>query len=382
MSRLVEPQNPLARALSCSLSRGARKLPAGSGLEPVATAFAVHVKLGQGSGWAVIDTFRALLLEETNGRTTASVRELRRDQLPEGDVVVSVVYSSLNYKDGMAILGKGKIVRTFPFVPGIDLAGTVVESSSASYKPGDPVILTGWGVGERHWGGFAQLARVRSEWLTPLPAGMSLKHAMGFGTAGFTAMLCVMALERAGMAPGSAVVVTGAGGGVGSVAVALLSRLGYRVVASTGRPELHDYLRGLGASEILDRRVLAEPSTRPLESERWGGAVDTVGGTTLTGLLRAMAYGTSVAVCGLAGGPELSTTVYPFILRGVNILGVDSVRFPAEKRPAVWQRLAQTVPAEVLDQMIQVIPLEELPQAADDILAGRIRGRVVVDPNL
>lgn len=211
---------------------------------------------------------------------------------------------------------------------------------------------------------------------------MSLKHAMGLGTAGFTAMLCVMACEQAGMTPGGRdVVVTGAGGGVGSVAVAILSRLGYRVVASTGRPELRDYLYGLGAAEILDRRVLAEPSDRPLESERWGGAVDTVGGTTLAGLLRAMAYGASVAVCGLAGGPELSTTVYPFILRGVNILGIDSVRFPAEKRPAVWQRLAQILPAEVLDQMIQVIPLEEVPRAAADILAGRIRGRVVVDPN-
>lgn len=328
------------------------------------------------------ETFRALVLDQNGDEVRASVQECGRNDLPAGDVLVSVAYSSLNYKDALAVTGQGRIVRAYPFVPGIDFAGTVVESQSPAYQTGDRVVLTGWGVGERHWGGYAQLARVKSEWLVPLAAGLDLKQAMGLGTAGLTAMLCVMALQEKGLDPGGReVAVTGAAGGVGSVAVALLARLGCTVVASTGRTDTHDYLRSLGAAEIIGREVLATLSNRPLESERWGGAVDAVGGATLAGLLRGMAYGSSVAVCGLAGGNDVQTTVFPFILRGVSILGVDSVMCPLERRRAAWARLARALAPAIFDQMVQVVPLRDVPELSRAILAGQVRGRVIVDVN-
>lgn len=326
--------------------------------------------------------FRALVLEQRDGSVAAEIRTLPDSALPAGDVLVDVAYSSLNFKDGLAVTGTGKVVRAYPMVPGIDLAGTVVQSESPDYKPGDKVILTGWGIGERHWGGYAQKARVKADWLIPLPEGLTLKQAMGIGTAGLTAMLCVMALEEHGLKPGGReVLVTGAAGGVGSLAVAILARRGYRVVASTGRASAHDFLRSLGAADVLDRSVLAAPSERPLESERWGGAVDTVGGTTLANVLKAMAYGTSVAACGLAGGSSLPATVFPFILRGVNLLGIDSVLCPKARRQEAWSRLAAELTAEVLDQVVQTVPLAEVPRLAAEILKGQIRGRVVVDVN-
>lgn len=326
------------------------------------------------------DQFKALVLTEADGAVRSEIKELSDSDLPDGDVLVSIAYSSLNYKDGLAVTGKGRVVRHYPMVPGIDFAGTVEESRSPEWKPGDRVILTGWEVGEKYWGGFAQKARARVEWLVPLPDGMSLEQAMGYGTAGFTAMLCVMALEEHGLTPGEhPVIVTGAGGGVGSVAVALLARLGHHVAASTGRPELHDYLAGLGAKEIVDRSAIAKPSGRPLESERWAGAVDTVGGDTLAALLPAMRAGSSVAACGVAGGPTLNTTVFPFILRGVSLLGINSVFVPLEQRRAAWERLARDIPADTLARITQTVPLADVPAMSEEILAGRVRGRVVVD---
>jgi acrylyl-CoA reductase (NADPH) len=326
-----------------------------------------------------IDTFDALVLEQRDGATRSAIQSLPAAALPEGDVLVSVAYSDLNYKDGLAITGRGKVVRNFPMVPGIDFAGTVVESRSPAYKPGDPVVLTGWGVGERHWGGHAQLARVKADWLVPLPAGLTFKQAMGIGTAGFTAMLCVIALEERGSRPGEReVLVTGAAGGVGSVAIAILAKLGYQVVASTGKLDAHEYLKSIGASKVIDR--LAPPG-KPLESERWGGAVDSVGGATLAALLPSMAYNSSVAAVGNAGGGELHTTVFPFILRGVGLLGVESVAVPPERRRGAWARLARDLPAEALDRMIQVAPLKDVPALSQEICEGRIRGRVVVDVN-
>jgi acrylyl-CoA reductase (NADPH) len=326
------------------------------------------------------DRFRALVLDQEDGATRAVLKDVPRDALPDGDVTVAVTYSSLNYKDGLAVTGQGRIVRSYPMVPGIDLAGTVVASESPDYKPGDEVVLTGWGIGERHWGGYAELARVKSAWLVPLPRGLTARQAMALGTAGFTAMLCVMALEDHGVGPsGRPVIVTGAAGGVGSVAVALLAQRGYTVAASTGRSELHDYLKGLGASEIVERATLAAPSTRPLESERWGGGVDTVGSTTLAAVLRTTAYGGSVAACGLAGGNDLPTTVLPFILRAVNLLGIDSALCPLDRRRTAWERLARDVPSDTLDRITQVAPLADVPRLAGEILQGRVRGRVIID---
>jgi acrylyl-CoA reductase (NADPH) len=328
------------------------------------------------------NSFKALILEERDGKPQAAVSELGRDALPDGDVLVQVAFSSLNYKDGMAITGQGRIIRNYPMVPGIDFSGTVIESSSPAYQQGDQVILTGWGVGERHWGGFAGMARVKADWLVKLPEGLSPHGAMTFGTAGFTAMLCVMALEDAGIAPGEReVVVTGAAGGVGSVAVALLARAGHNVTASTGRTEEHDYLTALGARQIIDRATLATASSRPLESERWAGGVDTVGGDTLASVLKGVAYGGAVAACGLAGGTSLNSTVLPFILRGVRLLGVDSVMCPRDRREAAWARLASEFPAELLAQVTQTIPLADLPAVAAQIMQGQVRGRVVVDVN-
>lgn len=330
------------------------------------------------------ETFNALVLDRVGERVAATIREVRRDELPEGDVLVAVEYSSLNYKDGLAVTGKGQIVRDYPMAPGIDLAGTVVESASPTFASGDQVVLTGWGVGERHWGGYAQLARVKSDWLMPLPAGLNAQQAMGIGTAGLTAMLCLLALEERGVAPASGdVVVTGASGGVGSIAVALLAQTGYTVTASTGRADAHDYLHLLGASNVLDRGALAAPpdSARPLGKGLWAGAIDTVGGSTLAGLLRTLAYGGSVAACGLPGGAALHTTVLPFILRGVSLLGIDSVQCPAARRRAAWDRLARDLPPETLDRIVQVAPLRDVPALSEEILQGRVRGRIVIDVN-
>lgn len=328
-----------------------------------------------------MDTFKALVLNQEDGAVKAEIQQLGTDALPEGDVLISVAYSTLNYKDGLAVTGKGKIIRNYPMVPGVDFVGTVAESASPRFKAGDKVILTGWGVGERYWGGYAQMARVKSEWLVPLPEGLSMEQAMAIGTAGFTAMLSVMALEQHDVRPdGREVVVTGAAGGVGSVAVALLAKLGYTVAAATGRTELHDYLVGtLGAKEIVGREEISGESKRPLEKERWGGAVDTVGGKVLAGLLPAMAYHSSVAVCGNAGGIELNTTVFPFILRGVNMLGIDSVMCPLEVRTDAWNRLVRDLPPQALGGMQQVVALEDIPALSQDILKGQVRGRVVVD---
>lgn len=327
------------------------------------------------------DEFSALVAEERDGQTTISLQSVQRDRLPEGDVLVRVAYSSLNYKDALALTGKGKIIRGFPMIPGIDLSGTVETSSSPAFHPGDEVILTGWGIGERHWGGYSQMARVRSDWLVPLPAGLSLQQAMGIGTAGFTAMLAVMALEDAGLRTGGReVVVTGATGGVGSIAVALLARQGYEVVGVSGKPDAADYLRQLGAKLVISRED-ALPSGGPLASERWAGAVDTVGGDTLAGVIRAMARAGAVAACGNAGGVALNTTVLPFILRGVSVLGIDSVMCPQGRRRRVWQRLAADLPHDALERVTRVIPLRDTPAAANEMLQGKTHGRTVVDVN-
>ncbi len=311
----------------------------------------------------------------------ARLTELEEADLPEGDVTVDVAYSSLNYKDGLAVTGRAPIVRRPPLVCGIDLAGTVTDSSSPRWSPGEEVVVTGWGLSETHPGGYTGRQRVRSEWLVARPPGLTLAQTMAVGTAGLTAMLCVLALEDAGLQPGAEgpVLVTGAAGGVGSVAVAVLSRLGHRVAASTGRPELHDYLSGLGAAEIVARDELARDPGRPLESTRWAAAVDTVGSTTLASALRQARYGAAVAACGLAGGTDLPTTVHPFILRGVRLLGVDSVMCPTPRREQAWGRLATDLDPDLLDGMTTVEPLGALPRLAEDILDGRTRGRVVID---
>jgi len=318
--------------------------------------------------------------EDASGRRV-ELRDLAVADLPPGEVLVRIAYSTLNYKDGLAVTGKGKILRTSPMAPGIDFAGTVVESASPAYRPGDEVILTGWGVGERYWGGFSQLNRVKAEWLLPLPEGLTLKRAMAIGTAGLTAALCVLALERQGVVPGEReLVVTGAAGGVGSMAVALLAQAGFRVVASTGRPNEADYLRGLGATEVIDRATFTNPG-RPLERERWAGAVDTVGGATLGGIFRSMAYRGVVAACGNAGGTEFTTSVFPFILRSVQLIGVDSVVVSPDDRRQAWTRLASTLPGDLIDQMTELIPLDAVPAYSEAITNGRIRGRVVIDLN-
>lgn len=327
------------------------------------------------------DTFRALVLDEREGQVTSSIKTLDREALPEGDVLVRVAYSGLNYKDGLALAGKNKVVRFYPMAPGIDFSGVVEESTSPQFQPGDRVVLTGWGVGERHWGGYSQYARVKSEWLVPLPESIDLKEAMAIGTAGVTAMLAVVALEEHGMKPdGPEVVVTGATGGVGSLAVAILANLGYTVVAESGKADMHDYLKSLGAHEVIDRTALA-PSGGPLGSARWGGAVDTVGGAMLAGVLRTLAYGASVAACGNAGGFELNTTVLPFILRGVNLLGIDSLPVPQARRMVIWDRLARDLPRSAIQRTMRVVPLAETPALANEILAARTHGHIVVDVN-
>ncbi len=325
--------------------------------------------------------FRALVLEATDGAPTASVQELDESALPDGSVTVSVAHSTVNYKDGLAVVRGKPVVRAFPMVAGIDFAGTVVDSAVADIAIGQRVVLNGFGVGEGHWGGYAQKARVPGEWLVELPDALGTAQAMAIGTAGYTAMLCVMALERAGAAPSDGdVLVTGAAGGVGSVAIALLAGLGYRVIASTGRPEEADYLTGLGATDIIDRAELSEPG-RPLGKERWAHAVDAVGSQTLVNVLAQTRYGGTVAACGLAQGSDLPGTVLPFILRGVTLAGVDSVMAPLARRREAWGRLATDLDLTKLAAMTTTIGLAGVPTACASILDGKVRGRVVVDVN-
>ena len=321
---------------------------------------------------------QALILEQQDGKTLASVQAVEESRLPEGDVTVDIDWSSLNYKDALAITGKGKIIRNFPMVPGIDFAGRVHTSEDPRFHPGQHVLLTGWGVGENHWGGLATQARVKGDWLVPMPKGMDGRKAMIVGTAGFTAMLCVMALEDAGIRPESGeVVVTGASGGVGSTAVTLLHKLGYQVAAVSGRESTHDYLRQLGANRILSRDEFAE--TRPLEKQVWAGAVDTVGDKVLAKVLAQMNYGGCVAACGLAGGMDFPGTVAPFILRGVSLLGVDSGYIREPYRSGVWQRLATDLRPPHLASMSRRIAFDQLPAIFDEYIAGHAKGRVVVD---
>ena len=329
--------------------------------------------------------FNALVVtkDEESGKTEAAVRQIGLDDLPEGEVMVAVEYSTVNYKDGLCIGPGGGLVRKYPHIPGIDFAGTVEASSDGRYKPGDKVVLTGWRVGEAHWGGYAQKARVRADWLVPLPEGLDTRAAMAVGTAGFTAMLAVMALEDHGLAPGHGpVLVTGAAGGVGSVAVAILAHLGHEVAAVTGRPETADYLTGLGATRIVPREELTEVTRKPLEAETWAGCVDAVAGAMLGRVLKQMKYGTSVAAIGLAGGAAIEgALITPFILRGVNLLGIDSVMQPHDNRLRAWQRIARDLPMDRLQAMIQPATLGDLPKLGADILKGQVRGRVVVDVN-
>ena len=326
-------------------------------------------------------TFRALVVEkDTDGKTHAAIQTLSDDRLPAGDVTVAVEYSTVNYKDGLCLGPGGGLVRTYTHVPGIDLAGSVTASDDPRYAPGDKVVLTGWRVGEVHWGGYAETARVKADWLVPLPHGLTTRHAMAVGTAGLTAMLAIMALEDHGLAPARGeVLVTGAAGGVGSVATAILANLGYAVAAVTGRPEQAAYLHALGAGRIVPREDLAETVKRPLEAETWAGCVDAVGGAMLARVLGQMRYGGSVAAVGLSGGAALPATVIPFLLRGVNLLGIDSVMQPFESRRRAWDRIVRDLPMDRLEAMIQPATLADLPDLGKAILAGQQRGRVVVD---
>ncbi|GAB4178701.1 MAG: MDR family oxidoreductase [Rhodocyclaceae bacterium] len=323
--------------------------------------------------------FKAILIEKTEGGQQVRLAGLDDARLPEGEVTVRVEYSTVNYKDALAITGKAPVVRSFPMVPGIDFAGTVEASSHAAWKPGDRVVLDGWGVGETRWGGLAQKARAQGDWLVRLPEAFTTRQAMAIGTAGYTAMLCVMALERHGVKPEAGeILVTGAAGGVGSVAVSLLSRLGYTVVASTGRTNEAAYLKGLGAAEVVDRARFAA-ADKPLQKERWAGAVDTVGSHTLANVCASVRYRGAVAACGLAGGMDFPSTVAPFILRGVTLYGIDSVMAPPELRREAWERLARDLDAARLEALSREIALEEAIAAAPEVLAGRVRGRLVVD---
>lgn len=328
-------------------------------------------------------SFQALVVTRDDaGETHAAVQQLDESQLPEGDVLVAVDYSTINYKDGLCIGPGGGLVRQYPHVPGIDFAGTVKSSDDARYQVGDKVVLTGWRVGESRWGGYTQVASVMADWLVPLPAGLTSRQAMAVGTAGLTAMLAIMALEDHGLTPGTGpVLVTGAAGGVGSVACAILHNLGYEVAAVTGRPETTSYLEKLGASTIVPREALNETVKRPLESEQWAGCVDAVGGAMLARVLGQMNYGASIAAVGLAGGTNLPATVIPFLLRGINLLGIDSVQQPYENRLKAWNRLAESLPLDILEEMIQPATLSDLPLLGKQILQGQIKGRVVVDVN-
>jgi acrylyl-CoA reductase (NADPH) len=326
--------------------------------------------------------FKALVVDSSGGAVAASVQNLDEASLPPGNVTVAVEYSGINYKDGLVITGAGGLVKRYPHVPGIDFAGRVLASRDPAHQPGDKVVLTGWRVGEVQWGGLAQKVSVSGDWLVPLPAGLSTRQAMAIGTAGFTAMLAVMALESHGLTPSSGeVLVTGAAGGVGSVATAILAKLGLQIVASTGRAETHDYLKSLGATAVVDRSLFADPAKRPLEAERWVGCIDSVGGNTLARVLAQTKYGGSVAAVGLAGGSKLEHTVIPFLLRGVNLLGIDSVMCPTRRRMEAWTRLRTDLPLDKLDALTMVASLDEVPELATQILQGKVRGRIVVDVN-
>ena len=322
--------------------------------------------------------FRAYQIDKTDDGQTCKLTDLDDTALMEGDVTVTVKYTTINYKDGLALTGKSPVVRKFPLIPGIDFSGTVIESSHASFSSGDQVILNGFGVGEVHCGGYAQKARVRGDWLVPLPAGLTARQAMAIGTAGYTAMLCVLALENHDLRPGEGdVLVTGASGGVGSTAVAVLSRLGYRVVATTGRVQEADFLKSLGAAEVRDRAEFADKA-KPLNRELWAGAVDVAGGNTLANVLSQIKYGGAAAICGLAESMSLPTSVAPFILRGITLYGIDSVMAGIDKRKAAWQRLVSDLDMNLLDQLSFDLDFADLPRAAEDIVAGKIRGRAVV----
>lgn len=328
-------------------------------------------------------TFKALVVDKVDGKIVHEIKQLTVDDLPREDVLIKVDYSTVNYKEGLGFAGRSKIFRQYPMVPGLDLSGTVVESESPDYKSGDQVILNGWSVGERYWGGYAQMARIKSDFLIPLPKGMNTKKAMAIGTVGYTAMLCVMTLEEAGIKPESGpVIVTGAAGGVGSNAVAILAKLGYEVTALTapGQEAMHEFLKELGAKSFAGGKEWSE-MPRPLENQKWMGAVDTVGTIVLSRVLSEMNYGGCVASCGLAGGPDLPTTVMPFILRGVSLRGVDSVWCPTPRRKAAWGRLVTDIPDSALAKINKVIKLEEVPQYTKDILDGKVQGHLVVDVN-
>jgi len=322
--------------------------------------------------------FKAVVVEKSDAGQTVRLADFDEKDLMDGDVTVAVDYSTLNYKDGLALTGKSPVVRRFPMIAGIDLAGTVERSAHPAWKPGDKVILNGWGLGETHLGAYAEKARVKGDWLVRLPASMSARQAMAIGTAGYTAMLCVLALERSGITPArGSIVVTGAAGGVGSVAIALLAKLGYQVIASTGRPSEVDYLKRLGAAEVIERKELTG-QPRTLAKERWAGAVDAVGSTTLANVLSMTRYGGVVTACGLAGGMDLPTTVAPFILRGVSLIGIDSVMCPLPLRQEAWRRLETDLDRGKIESMISEIGLGDVVDAAPRILAGDVRGRIVV----
>lgn len=328
----------------------------------------------------MVESFKAMVIDAVDGKTASAIRDVAVADLPDHDVLVEVAYSSLNYKDGLAITGKGRIARRTPMIAGIDLAGTVVESRSPDWKAGDRVVVNGWGLSETEWGAYGRYQRVKPEWLIPLPEVFSMQQAMAIGTAGYTSALCVDALEKWGVIePGKGeVLVTGAAGGVGSVAIALLAARGYNVIASTGRPETHAYLASLGASGFIDRAELQEKGA-PLQKERWSGGIDSVGSTTLVNALAQTVRGGGIAACGLAGGVDLPGTVLPHILRSVALIGVDSVMAPKPLRVDAWKRLARDLDRSKLDSMTTVEPMSKLPQLAEDILQGRVRGRVVID---
>ena len=329
------------------------------------------------------DTFKALMMREIeDGKVAAVIEDVPVADLPEGEVEVRIEHSTLNYKDGLVVDGnKGRLARKFPHIPGIDLAGVVEASTDSRYAVGDRVVVTGWHMGERYWGGFAERARVRADWLVQVPEGMTTRQAMAVGTAGLTSMFALMALEKQGLKPGGdkPVLITGGAGGVGSVAIALLSRNGYTVAASTGRPELADYLTKLGADEIVTREELAEESGSPLESERWAGCIDAVAGSTISKVLRQLERGASVAACGLAGGATFEGHIMPFLLRGINLLGIDSVTMPYEQRVVAWDRVAKELDLALLDEITSGCALEDVPAQAKAILKGQVKGRLVVD---
>ena len=327
-----------------------------------------------------MSTFKAFIVNKTNDNFTAGLQDLSQDDLPAGEVLVRVAYSSVNYKDGLASTPDGRIVRTYPFVPGIDMSGTVVESSDSRFKAGDEIIATSYEIGVSHYGGYSEFARLKADWIVPLPQGLTLKEAMALGTAGFTAALSIHQLQKNGLDPKNGpVLITGATGGVGSIAISIHTKLGYPVTASTGKTEEHDYLKSLGVTDIIGRDETSAESTRPMEKERWAASIDAVGGSTLAYLLRTTKYGGSIASCGNTGGPNVPTTVFPFILRAVNLLGIDSVNCPMELRRQLWQHLATDYkPDALLDSIGKEASLEELPSVLSTILKGGIRGRTIV----